>query len=210
MKAVLRNRQALQTDFGPVVTALDDLVTANNVQPLEVGETQIRSGILTPEGRLLGNPGDLFIHTAGSAIAGMLYQKRSGMHTVTGWVATGAGRGLWTPIDNSGAGLALTLNQPAVYAFTLLPTGKLVTASLTVTYPATASGANASLGGLPFPCGTTAGGALIAYQNSGVAFTAQVAENSSAIAFYTLAGAAVTNVQLTGKVLELTATYFSS
>lgn len=210
MKTQLLHRPEIQQVSGPLVLALDELVSAINVQPLEVGTVKVWGGTLAPEGRVTGTLGDLFIRTDGIATGGIVFQKQSGVKTTTGWVPMGVGRGTWIPSDNSGAGLALTLNQPAVYAYTLLPTGKQVTASLTVTYPATASGANASLKGLPFACGTTAGGALIAYQNSGVAFTAQVAENSSAIAFYTLAGVAITNAQLTGKVLELTATYLSS
>ena len=86
MKAGIRNRQALQAEFGRIVAALDDLVTAINTQPIEVGDAKIRSGTLTPEGRLPGNIGDLFLRTDGSTST-TLYVKQSGTNTTTGWVA---------------------------------------------------------------------------------------------------------------------------
>lgn len=50
----------------------------------------------------------------------------------------------WTPTDASGAGLGLTINN-AYYA----RIGSLVFAFFNLTYPATASGATAKIGGLP-------------------------------------------------------------
>jgi hypothetical protein len=96
-----------------------------------------------------------------------------------------------------------------VWAATLLPTGRLVTVSATLTYPATASGATAAIQGLPYACGTTAGAGIVAYQNSGVTFSLQVQESASRVVLYTTAGVGVTNAQMTGKILEFTATYFS-
>src|SRR2546428_819224 len=50
----------------------------------------------------------------------------------------------WTPTDASGAGLALTVNSAKYIKF-----GKQVTILFDITYPATASGATALIGGLP-------------------------------------------------------------
>jgi hypothetical protein len=53
--------------------------------------------------------------------------------------------GTWTPADGSGAGLGLTVTR-ADY----LRVGSLVFVRFDVTYPATASGAQATISGLPF------------------------------------------------------------
>lgn len=53
--------------------------------------------------------------------------------------------GTWTPTDASGAGLALT-----VYSARYVKHEKLVIAMAVLAYPATASGAQAKLGGLPY------------------------------------------------------------
>lgn len=62
--------------------------------------------------------------------------------------------GTFTPVDSSGAGLTF-----AFAAGVYIKVGGFVQVSLQVTYPATASGANALIGGLPF---TSNGNAAIA------------------------------------------------
>lgn len=86
MKAVLRNRAALQQASSAIAEALDELVSAVNTPPLEVGDAKIRSGTLTPEGRLSGNPGDLYLRRDGGT-GTTFYVKETGTNTVTGWVA---------------------------------------------------------------------------------------------------------------------------
>lgn len=51
----------------------------------------------------------------------------------------------WVPTDASGAGLALTINEAKFVRL-----GRLVFAFFNITYPVTASGAVAKIGGLPF------------------------------------------------------------
>ena len=93
MKAIFRNRQAVQALSGEVAVALDDLVTANNIQPLEVGEAKIRSGPGSPEGRIVGNPGDLYLRTDGGNGTAVTYFKETGKNTTTGWAAGSGGSG---------------------------------------------------------------------------------------------------------------------
>lgn len=61
--------------------------------------------------------------------------------------------GTWTLTDASGAGLALT--TPAFGTNTYTKIGRLVHVTGSATYPATASGATAKIGGLPFTSANT-------------------------------------------------------
>ena len=64
--------------------------------------------------------------------------------------------GNWTPIDSSGAGLVLSVTS-AIYT----KIGRQVTCWANLAYPATASGASAVIGGLPFASNATFGGGAI-------------------------------------------------
>lgn len=92
MKALFRNRAQVQAVSGDVALAIDELVTAQNVQPLEVGEAKIRSGTGSPEGRLVGSPGDLYLRTDGSGET-VSYAKQSGKNSPTGWALITSGSG---------------------------------------------------------------------------------------------------------------------
>jgi hypothetical protein len=203
MKALFANRQAVQKVSGDVALAIDDLVSANNVQPLEIGESKIRSGTGTPEGRYVGSPGDVWLRTDGAS-GTVSYIKATGKNSKFGWVLNGAGRGTWIPTDLSGAGLAVTGSGVWVAK------GAEITVYGTIGYPVTASGAGAIIGGLPFPCGLVAGGGVTAYTNVNLAFTLYVREIVSRIELFTLAGVAITNVQMSNKLLVFTATYLTA
>jgi hypothetical protein len=60
--------------------------------------------------------------------------------------------GTWTPVDGSGASLSFT-----GVSGTYTKVGRCVTALAELTYPTTASGVNAIIGGLPFTSGATVG-----------------------------------------------------
>lgn len=64
--------------------------------------------------------------------------------------------GTWTPVDSSGAGLALA-SASGVYT----KVGRLVTIHGTWAFPVTANTNNISIGGLPFVAGTNNAGALL-------------------------------------------------
>jgi hypothetical protein len=68
----------------------------------------------------------------------------SATHTELSYVAAGSTSGTWTPVDGSGAGLTFT-----GVSGEWVRHGKIIWISGTVTYPSTASGANASISGLP-------------------------------------------------------------
>lgn len=57
----------------------------------------------------------------------------------------GSQEGSWTPVDASGAGLSFT----GVSAF-YFRVGRLIVATFELTYPSTADGSDAVIGGLPF------------------------------------------------------------
>lgn len=85
MKAIFGNRAAVQALNGDVARAIDGLVSAQNTQPMAIGDASIRSGAGTPEGRVTGAIGDLYLRTDGSTST-TLYVKQSGINTTTGWV----------------------------------------------------------------------------------------------------------------------------
>jgi hypothetical protein len=113
--------------------------------------------------------------------------------------------GTWTPTDASGAGLTFT---SASGRYTKI--GNVVCLFGFVQYPATASGANASIGGLPFTCNAAISSQQGAVTYSQVATVRSIGVNASSTntTVYTLAGGVVTNVTLSATVLYFNSTYF--
>lgn len=111
--------------------------------------------------------------------------------------------GSWTPVDSSGAGLSFST---ATGVYTKI--GRLVVAPGTVAYPATASGANIKIGGLPFTCSASQEGTgTIRFQQTGAAFTASTPVSQTFVEFYTLAGVNLTNVAMTAKFVAFVMLY---
>lgn len=116
--------------------------------------------------------------------------------------------GTWTPTDGSGAGLSLTTTN-ARY----VKVGKLVTVMAgTITYPATASGSQAVIGGLPFTSasgGSWVSGAYFSYTSGTLDVGGLVAANATTVSLYDKANSSTaTNAELTGAILYgMTATY---
>lgn len=114
--------------------------------------------------------------------------------------------GTFTPTDASGAALSL-----ATARGNYVKVGQLVVATIDVTYPATASGATASIGSLPFTAGSygsvTLFGAAIAYTDYATPITAYCQASTAAIGFNTFGGVAITNANLTGLTVRATLTY---
>ena len=112
--------------------------------------------------------------------------------------------GTWTPIDASGAGLTFT----GVYgAYTKV--GNTVTAWGRVTYPTTASGLTALVGGLPFAAANTdqPGGGFTRLTNSGRSDTLSVGATTTNVTFFSNLLAAATNVQYTGARIDFVMVY---
>ena len=101
----------------------------------------------------------------------------------------------WTPTDASGAKLTFTYTRQAKYS----KAGKIVTAYFDVTYPST-SATNYAKVSLPFTADGYYTGA-IGYNTYGAALTFDGGN------FYTIAGAALTNADLSGKRMIVSATY---
>ena len=112
--------------------------------------------------------------------------------------------GTWTPTDGSGAGLSFTINGTSTYT----KIGKQVICRAGLTYPVTASGANANIGGLPFATASNGGASgqmLVCVTNAAVVILGGYAGNASTT--YTLAGpvgAVVANSSMSGSVIYFT------
>lgn len=117
--------------------------------------------------------------------------------------------GTYTPTDNSGAGLVLTYNEPAQY----IKIGKLVYFSFDLTYPSTASGAEASIT-LPFTCSSAIASISVAFNSSSVVLAATANGISSAgTAFMVnpgVVGAYRTNAQMSTVRISIGGTYMSA
>jgi len=119
----------------------------------------------------------------------------------------GSGGKTWTIADSSGAGLAL-----AVASCQYIQIGKLVTICVDVTFPVTASGANASL---TLPIGATVNwhAGTVSFQSVGGGGLAELTVmcNGAEIAFYAgTTSARQTNANLSNKRIIFAITYFTS
>ena len=101
--------------------------------------------------------------------------------------------GTWTPTDDSGASLSLTITS-AIYT----KIGRMVMASFDITYPATASGATMLLGGLPFNIGSPLSAITIGYNGSATALIGGVFAGGAQFQFYKQPAAVPTNANLSG------------
>jgi len=110
--------------------------------------------------------------------------------------------GSWTPIDGSGAGLSITGSGRYIKI------GKLVHIQATVVYPATASGANAGLAGLPIAdvSATARASMTIGYTSTANLSSALLDSGSTGISLFNAATQA-TNADLTGAIFYLSGTY---
>lgn len=101
----------------------------------------------------------------------------------------------WTPTDQSGASLSLTLNNTQYYC----KDGKQGTAWFDITYPTTASGAAAAIS-LPFTCQSVNFGGIVAL-NSTTTYSLGIVANGATFQFRRLiatGGGGEANVTLTG------------
>lgn len=109
--------------------------------------------------------------------------------------------GPWTPIDASGAGLTLTVANALAAKL-----GRLVFVTAYVTYPATANGATATLGGLPWATSHMAGfyqtfGAPPLHFHAGPGGTVVQLRNANGTAAYTNANLSAAGIIFSGVYL---------
>ena len=116
--------------------------------------------------------------------------------------------GTWTPTDQSGASLNLTVTSSPSYT----KIGRMVTVMASITYPSTASGSNMLLGGLPFTSASAASGGdpggFLRYSNFGSGVWVEVLASATTFRCLTLAGANVLNSNASTKRFDFVMTYF--
>lgn len=142
-----------------------------------------------------------FLATPSSANLASALTDESGTAGTVPFHSTGP----WTATDGSGAGLTLTTTDTNYVRI-----GSMVYAYFSVTYPATADGSSMTIGGLPFPAvdGTNnVQPVAITFQNSTVDFHCRVTRGAQIILCSNISGAAVTNANMSGKILRGTAIY---
>jgi hypothetical protein len=108
--------------------------------------------------------------------------------------------GTWTPSDGSGAGLSFS-GVTATYT----KIGRQVNLHLALQYPATASGANARVSGLPFATAAGIAGTAAPWTNAGLNFTVYSSGSDLLLSDNTMTN--LTNTQMSSKYLYLTMTY---
>jgi hypothetical protein len=155
-----------------------------------------------------------WIEPYGSSSIGDLLQTTSLVNTLN-WAAgsqvdlKGQMKGgqllVWTPADASGAGLVFTSVD---CRYTL--TGNMVTAYISLTYPATANGSNVLISGLPFVVADNQSALSVAAVVTTAAKVCCVRANNNSSNFDILNMSGATNVinsDLTGKSIRATLTY---
>jgi len=168
------------------------IVWTNNGEALNVTSTQDIKATL-------GN----FVQ--GTAAKGINFTANTPAAGMTSQLLNWYEEGTWTPADNSGAGLSLTIT----YA-TYTRVGRQVTINAYLIYPSTSSAANAALTGLPFNCAANNYPPLTIDSNSGVAlssFVNAVSKNIS-IGIASNYATTVTNSSLSSKGIIISGTYF--
>lgn len=114
--------------------------------------------------------------------------------------------GTWTPTDQSGAGLSLTINQTATYT----KIGKIVNVSFNITYPTTASGLGASIS-LPFTASSNShsAGSIGPNSTAGTVLPLVISGNAY-VQFGANNGFFFANSGFSGKQIIMTATYLGN
>ena len=104
--------------------------------------------------------------------------------------------GTWTPTDGSGAGLSFTTDSNQY-----VKVGQLVIASFYITYPTTASAAQARVAGLPFTSQNTTTavyGGYFSFKTITAVISLMLNQNSTTFDFFNDSGAARTNANMSG------------
>lgn len=115
--------------------------------------------------------------------------------------------GTWTPTDASGAGLSFTTTFTAEY----IKLGQLVFVNAAFTYPATADGSNAKVGGLPFTSSASQGGLTAGYSGSAGYREWLVIQSSTEVwPFVANTGGQYTNAGLSSATVRISGCYRSA
>lgn len=112
--------------------------------------------------------------------------------------------GTWTPADNSGASLSLTVTNCKYQKI-----GNRVTLSGTITYPSTANGSNTTIT-LPITASATTGNSVSIVTDAGVAIGVLILGSSSTSSLFLknpTSAAAITNAQMSTKSIYVCISY---
>jgi hypothetical protein len=111
----------------------------------------------------------------------------------------GPSTGTFTPADNSGASLTITINDANYLAL-----GPLTWISFNIAYPVTADGTPAELKVEDLPNGTHGANLAVGYSTHAGGLTAQISWDGLKfiIDFFSLAGVQLTNVQLSAVIIQ--------
>lgn len=113
--------------------------------------------------------------------------------------------GTWTPIDSSGTGLSFTSAEGEYVKI-----GQLVIASATLTFPVTADGASAVIGGLPFTVRNSTNnlGVGAASHTGAIPIAAHTLKNTTTVGLFDDPGiTAVTNAEMSTTIVKFTVAY---
>jgi hypothetical protein len=117
--------------------------------------------------------------------------------------------GTWTPTDQSGAGLSLTVTGTSTY----IKVGRTCTVTTYVTWPATASVLDAVIGGLPFTAAAIGNTQGLKPNDTSVTtpFMAFIITSlSNNIYFPKFGGIYLTNLDLSAKYIRFSGTYITT
>jgi hypothetical protein len=142
--------------------------------------------------------GNLVMSTSGKGID--FSAVTGGTGTATANVLNDYEEGTWTPTDGSGAALAFTVS-----ACRYTKVGRTVTIQGNITYPVTASTANATWGGFPFNSSDVFN-LSINYTDASVATLTYISSNG-VNAFLLTPGVNTQNVTVSGKTIAFSGTY---
>lgn len=157
---------------------------------------------ITSGGDLQIANGNLVMSTSGKGID--FSATSSGTGTMTSELLADYEEGTWTPADNSGAGLTITV-QSARYT----KIGRMVYVTAYIIYPATASATAAALSGLPFTAANLEFSPFSSTSGSGTAISIQGNQNSTNMVIVTPANfnVAISNATLSGAGIILSGQY---
>ncbi|EAV2657682.1 hypothetical protein EZK26_10405, partial [Salmonella enterica] len=197
---------------GRVYTDLDYIWTASDVSA--IGNGRVRLGVNIPIATL----SHLFdVHAGGSTSAWIELintntNYSSGLRTLKNIYDSGNSigvidkynsNGTWTPIDGSGASLALTLSGPQRY----YKEGNIVHFSMNIRYPITSDTSNAVVSGLQILSSSSmaqfSGSASIAIKSLSSLSSAGVVSGSGNIVFYNSSGGQLKNSDLSGSTITI-------
>lgn len=182
----------------PVRGALPEQVAALAQQNEQLRtEVQALKESLAAFFQRMNTPGALQISDAIiNATNGIVFPATQNTSTDANTLDDFANNKSWTPADTSGAALTLAAAEGRY-----TKVGDTVLAWGYVQYPATASGANAKIGGLPFTVANTnsaRGGGNVSFTDEATLQWVIATNNTTEMQFITAAGAVITNATLSG------------